>query len=113
MFLKCLIFLKFIKVNNFLEMTQVRDMEVIELMSDDEENSNNVKSKVYNSCINFKCRSGINMKLAPSFACAYYGVTNEKKKKKKRMICKECFYTALRHQKVILINFLKINNIAY
>jgi len=83
-------------------------MEVIELMSDDEENSKEgYKSKVYNNCINFQCRSGVNMKPASSFACAYYGVI-EKKKKKKRMICKECFYIALQHQKVTLINILKI-----
>ncbi|XP_012219332.1 histone-lysine N-methyltransferase eggless [Linepithema humile] len=88
-------------------MTQVQDMEVIELMSDDEENLNQVQSKVYNSCINFKCRSGVNMKLAPSFACAYYGVTIEKKKKKKRMICKECFYTALQHQKQLVKAFME------
>lgn len=74
-------------------------MEVIELMSDEDENTE--KSKVCNSnCINFKCRSGLNMIIAPSFACAFYGVSIEKKKK--RVICKECFDAAMQHQRVIL-----------
>lgn len=76
-------------------------MEVIELMSDEDENTGKSKSKACNSnCVNFKCRSGINMKTAPSFACAFYGVSIEKKKK--RVICKECFDAALQHQRVIL-----------
>lgn len=82
-------------------------MEVIELMSDEEEkNTRKAKSKVYNSnCINFKCRSGINMKVAPSFACAFYGVSLEKKKK--RIICKECFDNALEHQKQLVKAFVE------
>lgn len=81
-----------------------QDMEVIELMSDEdpsEESGKKDKSKTCNTnCINFKCRSGVNMKPAPSFACSYYGITAEKRKKKKRIICKECFDAALEHQKV-------------
>jgi len=82
-------------------MAHPQNTEVIELMSDeDEKNTRKIKSKVYNSnCVNFECRSGINMKVAPSFACAFYGVSLEKKKK--RIICKECFDAALQHQKVI------------
>lgn len=79
-------------------------MEVIELVSDDEALEGNTKkenrsSKICNTnCINFQCSSGFNMKLAPSFACAFYGVNTEKKKM--RMICKQCFNAALEHQKV-------------
>jgi len=82
-------------------MAHPQSTEVIELMSDeDEKNTRKTKSKVCNSnCVNFKCRSGINMKVAPSFACAFYGVSLEKKKK--RIICQECFDAALQHQKVI------------
>ncbi|XP_070168553.1 histone-lysine N-methyltransferase eggless isoform X1 [Polyergus mexicanus] len=78
-------------------MTQ--DMEIIELMSDEDENTE--KSKVCNSnCINFKCRSGLNMIIAPSFACDFYGVSIEKKKK--RVICKECFDAAMQHQRQLV-----------
>jgi len=77
-------------------------------MSDEELPDKNVKrpkSKVCNSnCINFKCYSGIDMKLAPSFACAFYGVID--KKEKKRVICKQCFNAALQHQKVKIFNSL-------
>lgn len=80
-------------------------MEVIELVSDDEASEDNFKEnkspKICNSnCINFKCTSGVDMKIAPSFACAYYGVNTEKKKK--RVICKKCFEAALEHQKVLV-----------
>jgi len=78
-----------------------QNMEIIELMSDEDENTEKPKSKACNSnCVNFKCRSGINMMVASSFACAFYGVSIEKKKK--RVICKECFEAALQHQRVIL-----------
>ncbi|XP_039301848.1 histone-lysine N-methyltransferase eggless isoform X2 [Solenopsis invicta] len=89
------------------EPTQAPSMEVIELMSDeDEKNDGKIKSKVCNSnCVNFKCSSGINMKLAPSFACSFYGVSLEKKKK--RMICEECFNTALKHQKQLVKAFVE------
>ncbi|KAK2580401.1 hypothetical protein KPH14_006152 [Odynerus spinipes] len=85
-------------------------MEVIELVSDEEVSDNNIKdsktSKVCNStCINFRCYSGKDMKLAPSFACAYYGVNTEKKKKQ-RLICKQCFDVALDHQKQLVAAFL-------
>lgn len=82
-------------------MAQAQSMEIIELMSDEDEKSEKkTKSKACNSnCINFKCCSGINMKTAPSFACAFYGVSLEKKKK--RIICQECFDAALVHQRVI------------
>jgi histone-lysine N-methyltransferase SETDB1 len=87
-------------------MMQTQNTEIIELMSDEELPDRNVKrtkSKVCNSnCINFKCCSGIDMKLAPSFACAFYGVID--KKKKKRVICKQCFNAALQHQKVKIFN---------
>lgn len=93
-------------------MTQVQNMEIIDLMSDEDLSDGNAKkdkSKTCNSnCINFKCHSGVNMKLAPSFACAFYGIT-EKKKKKKRVICKECFDAALEHQKVYKI--IRINRV--
>lgn len=84
-------------------------------MISDEEQSDVItkksKPRGYNSnCINFKCQSGIDMKPAPSFACAYFGVTNEKKKKK-RVICKACFNIALQHQQVcaILFEFVSAN----
>lgn len=85
-------------------------MEVIEIVSDEEVLEKNIKnsktSKVYNSnCINFKCCSGKDMKPAPSFACSYYGV-NIEKKKKQRVICKQCFDIALNHQKQLVEAFL-------
>lgn len=78
-------------------------MEVIELVSDDEASGDNTQknrsSIICNSnCVNFECSSGVDMKLAPSFACAFYGVNTEKKKE--RMICTKCFIVALEHQKV-------------
>ncbi|XP_012530724.1 histone-lysine N-methyltransferase eggless isoform X2 [Monomorium pharaonis] len=93
------------------EMAQASSMEVIELMSDeDEKSSRKAKSKVYNSnCVNFKCTSGINMKVAPSFACAFYGVSLEKKKK--RIICQECFDAALEHQKELVKAFVENKSI--
>lgn len=92
-------------------------MEVIELVSDEELPNNKVKnakiSKTCNTnCINFKCNSGVDMKPAPSFACAYYGINTEKRKRPK-LICKQCFNMALEHQKVyniileILICYLR------
>ncbi|EZA49535.1 hypothetical protein DMN91_006300 [Ooceraea biroi] len=90
-------------------MAQARDTEIIELMSDEElsdKHSKRAKSKLCNSnCVNFKCCSGVGMKLAPSFACAFYGVVD--KKKKKRLICKQCFDVALRHQKQLVNAFLE------
>lgn len=79
-------------------------MEVIELVSDEELPNDKVKSpeisKTYNSnCINFRCKSGFDMKPAPSFACAYYGINTDKRKRVK-VICKQCFNVALEHQKV-------------
>lgn len=90
-------------------MAQAQNTEIIELMSDEDEKSKKkTRSKVCNSnCVNFKCRSGINMTVAPSFACAFYGVSLEKKKK--RIICKECFDVALKHQKVIFSHIARIN----
>lgn len=86
-------------------------MEVIELVSDEDQSDEGAKKNkpkaISSNCINFKCQSGIDMKLAPSFACAYFGVTD--KKKKKREICKECFGTALQHQQVCVILFEIIN----
>ncbi|KAG5343984.1 SETB1 methyltransferase, partial [Acromyrmex heyeri] len=89
------------------KMAQAQSAEIIELMSDeDEKKTRKTKSKGYNSnCVNFKCRSGINMKVAPSFACAFYGVSLEKKKK--RIICKECFDAALQHQKQLVQAFVE------
>ncbi|OAD54674.1 Histone-lysine N-methyltransferase eggless [Eufriesea mexicana] len=84
-------------------------MEVIELVSDDEISEDNTKgnksSKICNTnCINFQCSSGVDMKLAPSFACAFYGVNTEKKKE--RMICRKCFNAALEHQKQLVTAFV-------
>ncbi|XP_076163343.1 SET domain bifurcated histone lysine methyltransferase eggless [Ptiloglossa arizonensis] len=84
-------------------------MEVIELVSDEEATEDNTKEnkspKIYNStCINFQCSSGLDMKVAPSFACAFYGVNTEKKKK--RMICKKCFTASLDHQKQLVTAFV-------
>lgn len=70
--------------------------EVIELLSDDEDIP---KSKSSNAeCVNFKCSSGIDMGPAPIFACLYYGANL--KKKKKRVICAQCFEVANQHQQV-------------
>ncbi|XP_050588559.1 histone-lysine N-methyltransferase eggless isoform X2 [Bombus affinis] len=84
-------------------------MEVIELVSDDEASGDNTQknrnSIICNSnCVNFECSSGVDMKLAPSFACAFYGVNTEKKKK--RMICTKCFIVALEHQKQLVAAFI-------
>ncbi|XP_076233694.1 SET domain bifurcated histone lysine methyltransferase eggless [Calliopsis andreniformis] len=84
-------------------------MEVIELVSDDDASEDNMKEnkspKSCNSnCINFQCSSGMDMKSAPLFACAFYGVNTEKKKE--RMICKMCFNAALDHQKQLVTAFV-------
>ncbi|XP_068979687.1 histone-lysine N-methyltransferase eggless [Bombus flavifrons] len=84
-------------------------MEVIELVSDDEASGDNTQknrsSIICNSnCVNFECSSGVDMKLAPSFACAFYGVNTEKKKQ--RMICTKCFIVALEHQKQLVAAFV-------
>ncbi|XP_046146084.1 histone-lysine N-methyltransferase eggless [Osmia bicornis bicornis] len=84
-------------------------MEIIELVSDDETQGDKVKrssgSKICKSnCINFQCSSGMDMKSAPSFACAFYGVNVEKKKERK--ICKQCFDAALDHQKQLVSAFV-------
>ncbi|XP_071636747.1 histone-lysine N-methyltransferase eggless isoform X1 [Temnothorax longispinosus] len=90
-------------------MAQAQSMEIIELMSDEDEDlqsTKKTKSKGCNSnCVNFKCRSGVNMKAAPSFACAFYGVSLEKKKN--RIICKECFDVALQHQRHLVKAFVE------
>ncbi|KAL2725053.1 histone-lysine N-methyltransferase eggless-like [Vespula squamosa] len=85
-------------------------MEVIELVSDEELPKNKVKTPKIsktcnNNCINFKCNSGVDMKPAPSFACAYYGINTEKRKRPK-VICKQCFNMALEHQKQLVAAFL-------
>ncbi|XP_012264079.2 histone-lysine N-methyltransferase SETDB1 [Athalia rosae] len=81
-------------------MAGVQDMEIIELVSDEEQHATRnkrVKSKgCTNNCINFKCKSGVNMKPAPSFACLFYGSTSNKKKK--HQICEECLDVVLNHQ---------------
>lgn len=82
-------------------MAAVQVMEIIELVSDEEQpptkSKKNKSSKTCNNnCINFKCKSGLNMRLAPSFACIFYGSASSKKKK--RLICDVCFDVALRHQ---------------
>ncbi|XP_017890661.1 histone-lysine N-methyltransferase eggless [Ceratina calcarata] len=84
-------------------------MEVIELVSDDEASVEKTKKNkdplaCNVNCINFQCSSGVDMKLASSFACVFYGVNM--KKKKKRMICTECFNAALEHQKQLVAAFL-------
>ncbi|XP_031841422.1 SET domain bifurcated histone lysine methyltransferase eggless isoform X2 [Nomia melanderi] len=84
-------------------------MEVIELVSDEEAAEDSTKKnkspKICNSnCINFQCSSGVEMRSAPSFACAFYGVNTEKKKK--RLICKKCFNAALDHQKQLVSAFV-------
>ena len=85
-------------------------MEVIELVSDDEASEDYMKEnkspKICNSnCINFQCSSGVDMRSAPSFACGFYGVNTEKKKK--RMICRKCFNAALDHQKQLVTAFVE------
>ncbi|KAL0130171.1 hypothetical protein PUN28_002046 [Cardiocondyla obscurior] len=87
-------------------MAQANNLEIIELLSDDDEKSTKkIKSeRCNNKCVNFDCRSGVNMKVAPSFACAFYNVSLEKKKK--RIICKECFEKALEQQKQLVYSFV-------
>ncbi|XP_011866930.1 PREDICTED: histone-lysine N-methyltransferase SETDB1 [Vollenhovia emeryi] len=80
--------------------------EIIELMSDEDEESGKKGNACNSNCINFKCRSGVNMNVAPSFACAFYGASLGKKRKK-RVICEECFNVALQHQKLLVQAFVK------
>lgn len=84
-------------------MSQVQTAEIIELCSDEETSgkpdaTDNRSCKTCVNCINFQCSSGVNLKPAPSFACAFYGVNPVKKRK--RMICAKCFNTAMEHQEV-------------
>ncbi|XP_046617566.1 histone-lysine N-methyltransferase eggless isoform X1 [Neodiprion virginianus] len=86
-------------------MAGAEDMEVIELGSDDEQpatknRKNRSANSFNNNCINFKCKSGINMKSAPSFACIFYG--SAATKKKKRFICEACLDAALSHQESLV-----------
>ncbi|KAL7299254.1 hypothetical protein TKK_0007844 [Trichogramma kaykai] len=70
--------------------------EVINLDSDDD-NAENEEKKTNAKCINFECNSGkLKLKSPPPFACAFYGVNNNEKKK--LYICQECLNTALEHQ---------------
>lgn len=88
-------------------MTDNKEMEVIDLESDDESsNATEDKSpqKVVKTptvtCINFKCSSGVSMKIAPTFACSYFGVNMVKKKK--RFICEKCLEAAIEHQELLV-----------
>ncbi|KAJ8687450.1 hypothetical protein QAD02_023244 [Eretmocerus hayati] len=78
--------------------------EIINLDSDDDEVLIEEKEKKKKSCnancINFKCSSGVDMRLAPTFACSYYGVNMTKKKK--RFICRICLDIALDHQEQLI-----------
>ncbi|XP_034935600.1 histone-lysine N-methyltransferase eggless [Chelonus insularis] len=76
-------------------MSEEKKTEVIELDSDDETKKTAPK-KISKTCINFKCSSGVNMKIAPIFTCFYYGVNTAKKKR--RYICQKCFEDAITHQ---------------
>ena len=84
--------------------------EVIDLDSDEDTKALTKKSadkKVVNAnCVNFKCTSGVEMSPASSFACAFYGVNMQKKKK--RSICKVCLEKFLDHQEVSLIKITRI-----
>lgn len=68
-------------------MSTKKPMEIIELDCEEDmstqksKNADRNSKKIMSTCINFKCISGIDMKKAPSFACAYYGVNSVKKKK--------------------------------
>ncbi|XP_012288677.1 histone-lysine N-methyltransferase eggless [Orussus abietinus] len=89
-------------------MAQVQETDVIELGSDEEIKKAKKKDKsskpCHSNCINFECRSGVDMVMAPSFACAFYGVNTAKKKK--RLICQTCFNNALEHQQKLVTAFL-------
>ncbi|XP_024937729.1 histone-lysine N-methyltransferase eggless isoform X2 [Cephus cinctus] len=90
-----------------ITMAELKGTEVIELDSDEGEiqiRNENLKRKdiapCHGNCINFVCTSGLNMKIAPSFACAYYGVN--RCKKKKRLICEKCFEDSITHQQQLV-----------
>lgn len=84
------------------------DAEIIELISDEEtenDKRNDKKLKTCNvNCINFQCTSGVNMKIAPTFACTFYGVNTAKKKK--RLICEKCLNDSIEHQQILVNSFL-------
>ncbi|KAK0175942.1 hypothetical protein PV328_000131 [Microctonus aethiopoides] len=86
-------------------MSTKKPMEIIELDCEEDmstrksKNADRNSKKIMSTCINFKCISGIDMKKAPSFACAYYGVNSVKKKK--RFICQKCFDAAIEHQEML------------
>ncbi|XP_043284861.1 histone-lysine N-methyltransferase eggless [Venturia canescens] len=78
---------------------RIEILEIIDLDSDEGSSSttkNNKPAKTCSNCINFKCSSGLDLKTAPSFACAYYGINLAKKRK--RLICQKCFDKAMEHQ---------------
>ncbi|CAG5104386.1 Similar to egg: Histone-lysine N-methyltransferase eggless (Drosophila melanogaster) [Cotesia congregata] len=88
-------------------MTDNKEMEVIDLESDDESSTatedkspQKVAKTPTVTCINFKCSSGVSMKIAPTFACSYYGVNMVKKKK--RFICEKCLKAAIEHQELLV-----------
>ncbi|XP_058793331.1 histone-lysine N-methyltransferase eggless isoform X2 [Phymastichus coffea] len=84
-------------------MSNTKPAEVIDLDSDDDVQTvqKDKKKSCNTNCINFTCTSGQDMRPAPSFAIAFYGV-NTTKKKKKRHICKICFDIALNHQEQLV-----------
>lgn len=82
--------------------------EVIELISDEEtedSKKDDKQKKTCNAnCINFQCNSGVNMKIAPTFACTFFGANTAKKKK--RLICEKCLNDSIQHQQVLVNSFL-------
>ncbi|XP_014205106.1 histone-lysine N-methyltransferase eggless [Copidosoma floridanum] len=73
---------------------------VIDLDSDDDQSEKGKKKPCNTNCINFKCSSGVDMRPTTSFACSFYGVNMQKKKK--RFICKACLDAALDHQEQLV-----------
>lgn len=83
-------------------------LEIIDLGSDSEDKNSSDKQNPINykmSCINFNCKSGVNMKIASSFACSYYGVNTTKKKR--RFICEKCYEAPLSHQETLAVALLE------
>lgn len=94
------------------------EVQTVAKDKDKENDGKNEKKSCNPNCINFKCDSGEDMKPAPSFAIAFYGVNMSKKKKKKRHICKSCLDTALDHQEVsfvlhILSDVVKLTSVYF
>ncbi|KAF7994847.1 hypothetical protein HCN44_004319 [Aphidius gifuensis] len=85
-----------------------KNLEIIDLGSDSEDKNSTDKQTSINhtmSCINFNCKSGVNMKIASTFACSYYGVNTTKKKR--RFICEKCYEAPLVHQETLAVALLE------